>query len=67
MRMKPPTVPLDYVPPVYESELIQALELIQHATAPTPKDGGHHEAAHDIADEILKRVAKRRAFTGEPT
>ena len=38
------------------AELVQALRLIEHATAPTPDDGGHHEAAHSIATEVLFRV-----------
>jgi hypothetical protein len=62
MLMKPPTLPLNYVPAVHIDELVHALESIRHATAPTPDDGGHHEAAHDLADAVLKRLEARRAF-----
>jgi hypothetical protein len=62
MMMKPPTVPRDYVnAPSYE-ELVNALEQVRHATASTPDDGGHHEAAHDLADAMLKRVEARRRY-----
>ena len=37
-------------------ELVIALRLIEHATAPTPDDGGSHEAAHSIATAVLARV-----------
>lgn len=33
-----------------------AMKLIQHATSPTPNDGGHHEAAHDISSAAIKAV-----------
>jgi hypothetical protein len=62
MRMTAPTLPANYVPAVHNDELVQALELIRHATAPTPDDGGHHEAAHDIADGVLKRVEARKQY-----
>lgn len=62
MLMNPPTLPVNYVPAVHLDELVRALELIRHATAPTPDDGGHHEAAHDLADAALKRVEARRAY-----
>lgn len=62
MLMNPPTLPSDYVAAVHEEELVRALKLIRHATAPTPNDGGHHEAAHDLADAVLKRVEARRNY-----
>lgn len=62
MRMNPPTLPLNYAKAVYHDELVTALELVRHATAPSPDDGGYHENAHDIADAILKRVEARRAY-----
>lgn len=62
MLMNPPTLPANYVPAVHSDELVQTLELIRHATAPTHDDGGHHEAAHDLADDMLKRVEARRAY-----
>lgn len=37
-------------------ELLEALRLIEHATAPTHDDGGHHEAAHDIARAAIARA-----------
>ena len=36
--------------------LLIAMKLIQHATSPTPNDGGHHEAAHDISSAAIKAV-----------
>lgn len=62
MQMKPPTLPLDYVPAVTNEELVNTLELIRHATAPEPDDGGHHENAHSLADDMLKRVAARKDY-----
>lgn len=62
MQMNPPTVPLNFVNAPSYDELITTLDLIRHATAPTPDDGGHHEAAHDLADAMLKRVEARRQF-----
>jgi hypothetical protein len=41
--------------PTYD-ELVTALRLIEHATAPTHDDGAHHEAAHDLATQMLKRL-----------
>jgi hypothetical protein len=64
MHMNPPTLPLDHVNAVPYDDLTHALELIRHATAPMPDDGGHHEAAHDIADAVLKRVEARRRYEG---
>lgn len=62
MLMNPPTVPAAYVKAPSYNELVNALELIRHATAPSPDDGGHHEAAHDLADSLLKRIdAVRRS------
>lgn len=62
MLMNPPTLPEDYVPTVPTEELVRALELIQHATAPTHEDGAHHEAAHDLASDVLKRLEARRQW-----
>lgn len=62
MQMKPPTLPLNYAPVVTADELVHVLELIEHATAPTPDDGGHHEAAHDLSSGILAKVRARRAY-----
>lgn len=56
MRMSPLTVPDGFVNNPSREELLTALRLIEHATAPTHDDGAHHEAAHDIASEILRRV-----------
>lgn len=41
--------------PTYD-ELVTALRLIEHATAPTHDDGAYHEAAHDLATQVLARV-----------
>lgn len=41
----------------HQDALIHALRLIQHATAPSPDDGGHHEAAHEIATAALEAAA----------
>ncbi|KFB68903.1 hypothetical protein [Candidatus Accumulibacter vicinus] len=66
MLMKPPTVPANYAnSPSYE-DLVNALEQIRHVTAPTPDDGGHHEAAHDLADAMLKRASSTRR-SAEPS
>lgn len=62
MLMKPPTVPADHANAPSYADLVNTLELIRHATAPTPDDGGHHEAAHDLADAMLKRVEARKRF-----
>lgn len=73
MLMNPPTVPRNHANAPSYDELVNTLEQIRHATAPTPDDGGHHEAAHDLADSMLKRVgahkqyeAQRRAFNTLP-
>lgn len=66
MMMNPPTLPANYAPTVHADELVHALELIRHATAPTPDDGGHHEAAHDIADAVLRKVEARRKYESRP-
>lgn len=58
-----PAVPANA--PSYE-ELVNALVQVRHATAPDPDDGGYHEAAHDIADAVLKRVATVQCATPEP-
>ena len=60
--MKPPTLPANYAPLVNKDELVRALELIRHATAPTHNDGAHHEAAHALADNILCKVEARRKY-----
>lgn len=62
MRMNPPTLPLNFVNAVPYGDLVQALELIRHATKPEPDDGGAHENAHDLADGVLKRVEARKAY-----
>ena len=38
------------------ADLVTALRLIEHATAPTPDDGGGHENAYSIAIDALHRV-----------
>jgi hypothetical protein len=65
MQMKPPVLPLNYVKPVDKAELVTALELIRHATAPSHDDGAHHENAHGIADAILKRVEAWERYAEE--
>lgn len=45
--------------PSYD-DLVQALLMIQHATAPKPDDGGHHEAAYDLATDALSGINKGR-------
>lgn len=63
MLMNPPTLPNDYVPAVHTEELVHALRLILHATAPRPEgDGGHHEAAYELAMGALKRVEARKEY-----
>lgn len=62
MLMKPPTVPANHANAPSYADLVNTLEQIRHATAPTPDDGGHHEAAHDLADAMLKRVEARRLY-----
>lgn len=42
------------VPETPASVLRLALRNIQHATAPTPDDGGYHEAAYDLATAALE-------------
>ena len=42
--------------PTYD-ELVTTLRLIEHATAPTHDDGAYHEAAHDLASQMLQRLA----------
>lgn len=37
-------------------ELLVTMHLIQHATAPTHDDGGHHEAAHDLAAAAIAKA-----------
>lgn len=46
------------------AQLVQTLELIRHATAPEPDDGGHHEAAHGLAVDGLQRHAEATAAKG---
>jgi hypothetical protein len=62
MLMNPPTLPADYVPAVHADELVRTLQLILHATAPRPDDGGHHEAAYELAMAALKRVEARKEY-----
>lgn len=62
MLMKPPTTPRTYVGAPTYHDLVNTLELIRHATAEKPDDGGHHEAAHDLADSMLKRVEARKQY-----
>jgi hypothetical protein len=40
-----------------ESDMLNTLRLIEHATAPTHDDGAHHEAAHDLATQCIGRVS----------
>lgn len=35
------------------TSLVQALKLIEHATAPSPRDNGYHEAAYTLAKRAL--------------
>lgn len=62
MMMTPPTLPPNYVGEVHADELVRTLELIRHATAPEPNDCGHHEAAHELADAVLRKVEARRKY-----
>lgn len=62
MRMNPPVLPENYVDKVHADELVRTLELIRHATAPAPSDGGHHEAAYELADAVLRKVEARRKY-----
>lgn len=62
MFMNALTVPRNHANAPSYDELVTTLELIRHATAPTPSDGGYHEAAHDLADATLKRVEARRVY-----
>jgi hypothetical protein len=62
MLMNPPTVPADHVNAPSYDELVTTLQLIRHATSPTPDDGGHHEAAHGLADSMLKRIEARQSY-----
>lgn len=64
MRMNPPVVPSNYTPAVQTEEFVRVLELIQHATAPTPDDGGRHEAAYELASEVLHKVYSRQLQEG---
>ncbi len=64
MQSTAPTLPLNYVPPVYPDEMEQALRLIAHATAPSHDDGAFHETAYELASAILKRLDARRAYEG---
>ena len=65
MLMKPPTVPANHANAPSYADLVNTLEQIRHATAPAPDDGGHHEAAHDLADSMLKRVEARRQYEAQ--
>lgn len=57
----------EYVPIVPTDDLVHALKLIQHATKPSPDDGGYHEAAYDIASEILLRIEAREIYDRKHT
>lgn len=67
MLMKPPTLPLHYAHSVPYDDLVTALKLIRHATAPTHEDGAYHEAAFGIADPIVKRIEAREAYDASST
>lgn len=58
----PFTVPANFVNHVPYDELVNALRLVQHATAPTHDDGAYHENAHDIASGVLSRIDARAAY-----
>ena len=62
MRMNPPTLPAGHVNAPSYDELVNALELVRHATDPSHDDGAYHEAAHDLSDGILKRVKAHRDY-----
>lgn len=62
MMMNPPAVPHGHVNAPSYADLVTTLQLIRHATAPAPDDGGHHEAAHDLADAMLRRIEARQAY-----
>ena len=62
MLMNPPTVLADHVNAPSYADLVTTLQLIRHATAPAPDDGGHHEAAHDLANSMLKRIEARQSY-----
>lgn len=67
MLMKPPTLPDNYAHFVPYDELVRALRLIEHATAPTHEDGAYHECAHDLSTEILARVDARAKYDASIT
>ena len=37
-------------------DMLHSLRLIEHATKPAPDDGGHHEAAHEIAVAAIAKA-----------
>ena len=65
MLVKPPTVPANHAnAPSYE-DLVQTLQLIVHATAPAPDDGGGHENAYALAMDALKRIEARKEYEAQ--
>lgn len=62
MLMNPPTVPANHANAPSYDELVQTLQLIVHATAPTPDDGGGHENAYTLAMDMLKRIEARKEY-----
>lgn len=62
MLMNPPTVPANFVNAVPYEDLVLALRLVHHATKPEPNDGGHHEAAFDLSDPIVKQLDARAEY-----
>ncbi len=65
MQMTAPNLPLNYAHHVPYEDLVTALRLIQHATAATPDDGGHHEAAHDLSSGALAKIDARAEYERE--
>jgi len=61
MQMNPPTVPKGYVPTPSYDDLVNQLQLIEHATSPTHDDGAYHENAHSLSVDMLDRVKAARA------
>lgn len=43
-------------------EMLAALKMIAHATAPSPDDGGHHENAYTLA---IEAIAKAKGETND--
>ena len=42
-------------------ELLEALKLIEHATAPTHDDGAYHENAHELARAAITKATGEQA------